>query len=291
MKKILTVMPCFLALIMAASCAGRSGSIPVVVLVVGDARVQAPGKEFTPAKAGQVIKKGDIIKTGPRSCMSIQIGERGIVQIAGNSTLEALSLFEAGACELYLSRGTVLSRIDRLGREHYRVKTPTAVASVRGTVFSVSYGDEESTVGVSRGIVDVVDTASGKKEEVGRGKAAEVRAGIVVRDLYEAESLELEKADAVEYVQDVGTATPEALEEKGKTFITAIEKIDRKIEEVAPRTLEGMRAKYGRIDVVTLYTGKVYRGVILSRGASLTILTPDGTVEVPKEKVKSTVAQ
>jgi len=162
---------------------------------------------------------------------------------------------------------------------------------VRGTVFSVSYGGEESTVGVSRGMVDVIDAASGKKEEVAQGKAADVREGIIVRDLPATESLELEKADAVDYVEGVRTTTPEALEEKGKTFIAAIEKIDRKVEEIAPRTLEGIRAKYGRIDVVTLYTGKVYRGVILSRGAVLKILTPAGTVEVQKEKVKSTVTQ
>jgi len=71
--------------------------------------------------------------------------------------------------------------------------------------------------------------------------AADVREGIVLGDLSGVESLEPGKADAV---RSPGIRT------------------------APPPTLEGIRAKHRRVDVVTLYTGKVYRGVILSRGAA-----------------------
>ena len=259
---------------------------------MGDVQVKSPGNEFAPARAARVILKGDIIKTGPRSHITIQIGELGIVQIAPESLVEATALLESADGGLFLTKGTVASRIDRLGKwSGYTVKTPTAIAAVRGTVFSVSYNSAASTVGVSRGSVQVIETASGKAELVQKGKAADVENGISLRDLGGTESLVLSKTDAVTVIEGTESAAPETIEKKGRSFIQEIEKIDRKIEEAAPTTLEGIRSRYGRIDAVTLYSGKVYRGAIISRGEELKILVPGGTVQVPARSVRQTVSQ
>ncbi len=290
MRKIIIILLGIFAL--AASCGSEGGHAPVVVLAVGDVQVKSQGEAFAPAQVAQVILKGDVIKTGPESHIAIQIGSRGIVQLLPGSTLEAVSLFESGDGELSLLNGTVLSRIDRLGKsEAFRVKTPTAIAAVRGTVFSVSYGSGAGTVGVSRGRVDVTETASGKAREVTQGKAVDVKAGIEVRSLTKTELLVLSKALAVNYIEGMGTMAPGVLEEKGKSFLPALRRIDEEIKDPPPATLEEIQAKYGRIDVVTLYSGKVYRGAITSRGAMIKIRTTDGVVEVPNEKVKSTVTQ
>ncbi|TAL37896.1 MAG: hypothetical protein EPN93_05345 [Spirochaetes bacterium] len=292
MRRTQSMLPCFLALLLAISCSRNGDSTPVVVLAVGDVQVKTPGEGPVPARVAQIIRKGDIITTGPQSHISIQIGDRGIVQVLPESTLEAVSLFESGTCELYLTGGTVISKIDKLGKSgNYLVKTPTSVASVRGTVFSVSYGGAASSIGVSRGSVEVTDIASGKAEQVVIGKAADVLGGITLRDLARTESLVLSKAEAIGYIGNTQTITPEVLEEKGRSFLPALDTIDREIEELDLMSMESIRTKYGRIDVVTLYSGKVYKGAIISRGISIKIITPQGTVELPKDKVKSTVTQ
>ncbi|MBN1533010.1 MAG: FecR domain-containing protein [Spirochaetes bacterium] len=292
MKKTTIALLGILALSLAVSCGRGGGFTPVVVLTVGDVQVKSQGKEFAPAKVAQVILKGDVIMTGTKSHITIQIGERGIVQISPDSTVEAASLFEAGTGELYLTKGTVVSRLDKLGKSNaYRVKTPTAIAAVRGTVFSVSYDSVKCSVGVSRGQVQVTDAVSGKAEPVVQGKAVDVQEGITLRDLAKEESLVLSKAEAVTIIEETQTVAPAALEEKGRSFLPAIEEIDRKIEELPPTTMEGIRSRYGRVDVVSLYSGRVYRGAIISRGATVRIITPQGTVDIPREKVKSTMLQ
>ncbi|TAL36555.1 MAG: hypothetical protein EPN93_06925 [Spirochaetes bacterium] len=292
MKRSICALSGILALTLAISCAREGAVTPVVVLAVGDVQVKALEGEYTPAKVSRVIVKGDVIKTGPLSHVTIQMGERGIVQVLPNSSIEAVTLFESGESELNLFHGTVLSRIDKLGKsEDFRVKTPTAIAAVRGTIFSVSYDRGTGTVGVSRGRVEVTETVSGKAGEVTQGKAVDVKAGITARGLTKTESLVLSKAEAVNYIEGIRTMAPGALEEKGKSFLPALEKIDEEIKDPPPATMEEIKAKYGRIDVVTLYSGKVYRGAIISRGAILRIRTTEGTVEVPNEKVKSTVTQ
>jgi len=226
-------------------CGSRENTASVVVLSVGDVRVMSQGKEFTPARAARIIRKGDIIQTGPRSHVTIQVGDLGMVQIAPESTVEATSLLESSDGALFLSRGTVSSRIERFGKwRGYSVKTPTAIAAVRGTVFSVSYAGTASTVGVYRGSVRVTETASGKAALVREGKAADVDEGITLRDLGRTEALVMEKTVAAPFVENAGKAAPESIEEKGKSALPDIERIDRMLEEAAPATLEAIRARY-----------------------------------------------
>ena len=46
---------------------------------------------------------------------------------------------------------------------------------------------------------------------------------------------------------------------------------------------------YDRIDVIRLYVGRVYEGIIVSSGDKfLVISTPDGRIEIPVNKIKYT---
>ena len=53
------------------------------------------------------------------------------------------------------------------------------------------------------------------------------------------------------------------------------------------RTIDEIREAFNRVDEITLYNGRVIQGAILSRGAEYKILTPDGTISVPEEEIKS----
>jgi len=58
--------------------------------------------------------------------------------------------------------------------------------------------------------------------------------------------------------------------------------------ESIPRTLDEIRAKYGRIDVIYLYSGEAVRGAIIGRGETLRLVVPGGYRSIPKASVKNT---
>jgi hypothetical protein len=49
-----------------------------------------------------------------------------------------------------------------------------------------------------------------------------------------------------------------------------------------------MKTKYGRIDVITLYSGRTIQGVIISRGESYRVLTTNGPISVNAKDVRRT---
>lgn len=60
------------------------------------------------------------------------------------------------------------------------------------------------------------------------------------------------------------------------------------VDEAEPSTLQGLKEKYGRIDVITLFTGRVIQGIIKSRGEAYTILTPGGIMKVKVGNIMKT---
>jgi hypothetical protein len=117
-----------------------------------------------PLKVGDKIDEGmRIITTGDKSVADIYLGENA-VRIAGNSSLlfSKLSMIKDGlTSELLVENGNVFSKITKkLGKdESYTVKTPHAVAAVRGTEFLVSEVNGKSNVACLDGKVEVKDAA------------------------------------------------------------------------------------------------------------------------------------
>ena len=275
------------------SC-GKSDSNNTVVAVftAGDVAVKSQGGDFRPLKVQSILTKGDTIKTGAKSHATLQMGMEGIVQIAAESTVDLVSLLENPSRELTLSSGKMLCRIDKLVKGgQFRVKTPTINAAVRGTVFSVSCNKISSTVALKKGSVTVTLLKNGKEETLDEGKTADIGEDISVRTIAGPETIELKKVEIFTIDPSALTAQRDEIEEKTQKIAPEIEKIDKELEDASPMTLEKIREKYGRIDVVTLYNGKVHRGAILSRGASWRMVTPLGQMAVPGNQVKNTGSQ
>jgi len=51
-------------------------------------------------------------------------------------------------------------------------------------------------------------------------------------------------------------------------------------------TLEEMRKDYPRLEIIQLYNGKTYSGAIVSIDENFTMITVDGTVKIPQNKVR-----
>ncbi|HAM34929.1 MAG TPA: hypothetical protein DEB40_04215 [Elusimicrobia bacterium] len=125
----------------------------------GDVTVYtAEEPEGGPAERGMPLEAGDRIKTGAGSSAEIGFSSEHFLHLHSNSEFTLGSLQRAD-CELKLSLGGVLAKIQALAGERLSIRSPGAVASVRGTEFAVEIAagnSGETHVGVfDEGLVEV----------------------------------------------------------------------------------------------------------------------------------------
>jgi len=114
--------------------------------------VFAEGQDFVLVRAGQRsiyavddpdvigldIKPGDLIQTGPRTFLEIQLVPRGtVLKLAENSSFQLKALGADGsAVSLSLVYGRIRSKVAKLARdESFVIRSGSTVAGVRGTDF------------------------------------------------------------------------------------------------------------------------------------------------------------
>ncbi len=264
-----------------------------VVFTIGEVTLTDQAGDKATIKQKDVLSKGGTLVTGVDSQCTVQVGDTALFKVLENSTLQVERLFDNGVNTLYLKKGKVLSKVRKLQKNNeYNIKTETSLAAVRGTTFSVSYHPGRNIVAVSRGKVEVMRFEDDTQEMAGQGEAIVVSDSVKLRDISEIEELELNKIEHVDFIRSTTVITGDKGKQLEKSLMKKDEEVNKKIEELRenqpPKTLGEIRERYNRIDEITLYSGKVYRGVILSRGASFKILTTSGTVTVPKNTIKRT---
>ncbi|HBS04971.1 MAG TPA: hypothetical protein DEA96_08405 [Leptospiraceae bacterium] len=123
----------------------RAEDRALVTRLVGVARVQKGGQgEFQNLKLRQIIQSKDKIQTGPQSNLviiyqgkEIRLGPKTEVTLENlNSKKEPL--------QVKLKKGFTWIDVKKLNNQGVEVVSPTAVASVRGTKFSVSHDEHGS---------------------------------------------------------------------------------------------------------------------------------------------------
>ena len=130
-----------------------------ISLPLGKVQVQTNGN-WSRAKPNQPIFEGNHIRTQAKSRCEITLKGGGKVRIGENAELE---LNEADVKPMMknfnanLKKGSIwVSAKAAFGeKKNVAVRTPTAVAAIRGTVFKAKAGDDESSVQVYDGKVDV----------------------------------------------------------------------------------------------------------------------------------------
>lgn len=238
-------------------------------------------------------KEGDIFTVGEKSTLILQSSDGLVIRFESNTEAVISSINDVTKREISLNKGKVLSSVEKLQKGHgYAVKTPTAVASVRGTQFLTEFTGTKSIVAVGKGVVNVKRTAGAPDEKlVEKGNSAVVeteKAIVELREVNKVETLELSKLENTPVVQEVEKKTPDEL----KQIFNEIEKteveINEQIKEETGLTPAEMKTKYGRIDVITLYSGRTIQGVIISRGESYRVLTTNGPISVNAKDVRRT---
>lgn len=159
-----------------------SPAVPTATVHVlsGPVEIRTGSGDFTGAIDGQAVSPGDTVATGATGRAVIEYQDGSVTRLDGDTT------FTIAMLEALDSGGTVVEGEQHSGNTYHRVVeitdsasrfdvvTPTASASVQGTVYAVFVGpDGASTVAVFDGIV-VVEGAVGGVLVVSAGFLATV---------------------------------------------------------------------------------------------------------------------
>ncbi len=151
--------------------------------LVGDVSVvkgKAPAKKLA---VSSVVAVGDIVKTGSGAKAQLKLADGSVVTIGENTELK-ITRFQVQGDErkglLDLARGVARAVVTKMAPSStFEIRTPTAVAAVRSTVWMLEYNAKgETEVFVGEGVVAV--TSRGK--ELGRAILEPGRGTTVAKD-------------------------------------------------------------------------------------------------------------
>lgn len=132
-----------------------------IALFLGQSKIvlaEVNGEVFVngePAEVGMVLKEADKIVTREGSSAEVSLYEGSVLRIGESSELD-LSTVKSNEIGINQLSGRTWSRIVKLsGIKNYFVKTPDAVATVRGTAFDVKLVEGETYVSSADGVVEV----------------------------------------------------------------------------------------------------------------------------------------
>jgi hypothetical protein len=189
------------------------------------------------------------------------------------------------AIDVELREGNAGFKIDPLQTgESFSVRTAQALIRVKGTMFNVLATDKETTVSVKEGVVSVTQISTGESVDVAAGSTVTVGEKTLLR-----ESTDFEKETLTFIAEKIAELSASTKEMVQPILTDVLEKmpVEKKVEPVKARlTLTDIRAKYGRLDEVTLYSGQMIQGAIISTGDVISIATPDGIRKFSVKDVK-----
>lgn len=130
----------------------------------GEVSLSEDGETWIPAEPGAefLIAEGGYIKTGPNSQALVRWTRGHAVKVFDNANIKIEKLLAKGNVEeslLNVSRGKMFATVNRLmsSESRFDVKTPVAVAGVRGTGYYLAVGDKgETTIIMQEGSLDIM---------------------------------------------------------------------------------------------------------------------------------------
>ncbi len=130
----------------------------VVTSMYGDVQVRHGAGGYAAAKLNEVLKPGDAIKTGADSRAEINVGNGGYVRMDADSQILVTYIRSNGLTSFKAVVGGIWVTLENAlgGASKFEVSMPSAVASVKGTVFRCEVGEDgESSTYVYEGEVEV----------------------------------------------------------------------------------------------------------------------------------------
>ena len=129
---------------------GEARVVAAISSMKGNVKIRSANqRKFDTAYKAQMIRTGDWLKTDKNVFVAIVFLDGSIIKIQSNTEIEIKSsriTAKELKTQMYISEGQAWSKISKQNNGEFRIKTPTAVASVKGTEFDVDFDDmSEST--------------------------------------------------------------------------------------------------------------------------------------------------
>ena len=139
---------------------GSSADVARVSYLVGSVQMKRDGKSM-PVRVSMACQTGDTLVSSKASRVELRYPDNTLLRLDENSKL-VLTTKSTGKPEPTLLGGKTWANVKRIaqGGTGFGVRTPTAVAAVRGTVFRVDGTDTSSSVRLYEGKVDAASTKS-----------------------------------------------------------------------------------------------------------------------------------
>ncbi len=151
-----------------------------VKFLVGKADVKS-AQQKTPRNLSinDEIIKGNVIHTYDESICEILFPDGSVTKIASNSKLAIADIKESskGNTSLLTGIGKFFFKIKKAVGQSFTVKTPTAVASIRGTEFVIENTSAGTNIFVQNGVVDFSDKNGANTVQVKAGQKSTVKKG------------------------------------------------------------------------------------------------------------------
>jgi len=161
-------MVCLAALTFACLGCGSQPKEPVAKIkaVSGDVKMrQNMESEYIAAEKGMTVIQGGFVKTGDLSSATIEILNKGTVQIKSDVVFQLTKSSEADVIQ---ESGIAIYSIGKDGRG-FKAKTPQGVSCVLGTVFAIVSNDSAFELWVKEGQVEFT-TNLDQKHQVKEGQ-------------------------------------------------------------------------------------------------------------------------
>lgn len=182
-----------LGLVLAALCAvpasadsvARAAKVPAASLlfVSGAVTVESKGASHK-GRQGEALADGDAVASGEGAAAIVALADGSRLKLKESSRLVlTLPGPRAPTTDILLTLGGVFAKVaKRLPAAEFRVRTPTAVAAVRGTRFFTAYGrarekNRDLWVCVDEGVVEVGTDKAARPLPVPAGKGVLIKSG------------------------------------------------------------------------------------------------------------------
>lgn len=235
-----------------------------VQFVLGDVKITGGAGERA-ANQGDSVAVSEIITTGKKSVADLLYGKSGVIRINENSHVTVTSIADKSNNDtvMDMNNGKVFLTLTKLKGTGFKVKTPTAVASVRGTSFTVLSDKKGAKLSVVRGTVAVnpvkegkiieeksVDVEAGKRTDYIDKKAVEKiimgKMEIPVMDMTPAEKIEIQaevKEIKIEEIPDLALEVTQEIKQETVAEPVLEQKIEEKKDDSDKKAEQASLAK------------------------------------------------
>lgn len=137
-------------------------------------------KEYEQLNKNTILKSGDLIRTGINGKLEFYFTE-GIFIKVGPETEIVIEKGKVTKRKISLDTGRIWVKVKKIWGDltNFEVVTPSAIAGVKGTVFSVYVKDNKTLLSVKEGVVEFTDNAGTKSVLVKSGQMSQAYSGKV----------------------------------------------------------------------------------------------------------------